>query len=161
MSRVLFLDIDGPLIPGRAYTMPGQTKPIVTTFDPCAVGFINEACAKTNRKIVIHSSWSRTGFWKINVDGPGDVHDHCIAQGINADLFHPDTYCDRDVSWRYDRVRGWLAKHPEVTDFVVLDDEPEDLSYKGELVDKHLLLIDFEDGMTMKDFRKLRDGNWS
>lgn len=158
MTRILFLDIDGPLIPGRAYDMPGQTRPIVTNFDPCAVGMINNACRKQKRKIVLHTSWIRTGFWQIGVDGPGDVHDHCIAQGIDADLFHEDAYCDRDVSWRYHRISNWLGTHPEVTDYVILDDVPpdEDWPYK-----KHFLWIDFDNGISMKNYRQLLDGDWS
>ena len=136
--------------------MPGQTKPIVTKFDPCAVGMINRACEKQDRKIVLHTSWIRTGFWRIGVDGPGDVHDHCISEGINPDYFHEDLYCNRDIHWRYDRIGEWLKRHKEVEDFVILDDTPpNDDNWK-----KHLLLVNFEDGMTTKIFHKLLDGTF-
>jgi len=155
-DRILFLDIDGPMIPQRAYDMPNQTRPIVTIFDPCAVGMINRACNKQKRKIVLHSSWIRTKFIETYVNG--DVKEHCIAQGIEAELFHDDAYCNRDVSWRYDRVDLWLQDHPGTTDFVVLDDEKCDPLWHYK---KQLLLIDFDNGMTMKDYCKLLDGNWT
>jgi hypothetical protein len=158
MTKVLFLDIDGVLLPGRAYKLPNQTRPVVTIFDPCAVSMVNEACRKQKRKIVIHSSWIRTGFWSIGKDGPGDVHDHMIDQGINPLHFHEDAYCNRDMSWRYDRIDEWLARHPEVIDFVVLDDEncPDDWKFKT-----HLIHTDFDEGITMKIFQRILDGTFS
>lgn len=153
MSKVLFLDIDGVVLPGRAYMLPNQTKPFVKTFDPCAVSMLNEACQKQDRKIVLHSSWIRTKF--IMEDGDGDVVGRCVSQGVLPELFHDDPYCNRDISWRYDRVDEWLARHPEVTDFFIVDDEPCDLNYKYR---KHLVLTDFDEGITLNIFRKLLDG---
>lgn len=156
-NRILFLDIDGPLIPHRAYDMPGQTRPYVTKFDPCAVGIINKACRKQGRKIVLHSSWIRTKFMTRDDLLGQDVKEHCIAQGIEAELFHEDAYCDRDTSWRYDRVLLWLNAHPEVRDFVIVDDEAPDPLWH---FTKQVLLVDFENGLTMKDYYKLLDGTW-
>lgn len=156
-NRVLFLDIDGPMIPLRSYDMPGQTRPVVTKFDSSAVGMVNRACFKTGRQIVLHTSWIRTNFWKPGIDGPGDVHDHCIEQGIKAELFHEDAYCNRDISWRYDRVDEWLSRHPEVDDYVILDDVACDPLWNKK---RHLLLIDESDGILMKDYHKLLDGTW-
>lgn len=153
MTKVLFLDIDGVVLPGRAYMLPNQTKPVVKTFDPCAVSMINEACRKQNRKIVIHSSWIRY-FWGDDLEG--DVHGHCIAQGIDGSLFHEDLYCNRDIHWRYDRVAEWLARHPEVTDFCIVDDEPDpDDRFIG-----HLINTDFDEGITMQNFRRILDGTF-
>lgn len=157
MDKILFLDIDGPLIPGRAYSMPNQSKSIVTVFDPCAVGLINKACKKQNRKIVIHSSWILTSLLAKNYLNGKDVHEYCVDQGIDSSLFHDDVYCDRDTPYRYNRIDKWLQEHPGTNDFVVLDDE-EPLSswhYK-----KNVLLVDFEDGITTKIYRKLADGDW-
>lgn len=157
VNRVLFLDIDGPMIPYRAYLMPGQTKPIVTKFDPCAVGLVNNACQKQGRQIVLHTSWIRTGFWKPDVSGEGDVLDHCVREGIHPSFFHEDAYCNRDISWRYDRIDEWLSRHKEVDDYVILDDEPCDTDWKRK---KHLLLISSDDGISLKDSSRLLDGNW-
>lgn len=157
MNKVLFLDIDGPMIPGRAYDMAGQTRPFVTIFDPVAVSIINTACEKQNRKIVLHSSWIRTKYIERDDLCGRDVKAHCTYQGINPEHFHEDAYCDRDTSWRYDRIDMWLAAHPEVNDFVVLDDEDCDPEWKHK---RHLLLVGFEDGLLMKHWRKLKDGDW-
>lgn len=154
-NKILFLDIDGVVLPGRAYLLPQQTKPIVKVFDPCAVSLLNSACDKQDRKIVMHSSWIRTQYWD-NYNPAGDVITHCVEQGINKELFHPDDpYCNRDISWRYDRVDEWVGRHPEVTDFLIVDDEPcaPDYQYKN-----HLVLTDFDEGITLAIYHKLLDG---
>lgn len=155
MSKVLFVDIDGVLLPGRAYYLPTQTTPFVTVFDPCAVAMLNKACKKQDRKIVIHSSWILTNFWQGGKDGPGDVHDHMISQGVDPSLFHEDCYCNRDNPKRYDRIAEWLRKHPEVTDFLIVDDDEEP---KGEERFKdQLILTNFNEGLTVRDFYRLNE----
>lgn len=155
MSKILFLDIDGVLIPGRAYMLPGQTHdPFVTLFDPCAVAMINEACRHQGRKIVIHSSWIRTKFAEFFVNE--SVEGHLIRQGIDKNLIHEDSRCNGDIDWRYNRVDEWLTRHPEVSDFFIIDDTECDDNYKFK---KHLILTDFDDGISMKNYRQLLDGN--
>lgn len=156
MNRVLFLDIDGVLLPGRAYMLPNQTEPIVKIFDPCAVSMVNSACEKQDRKIVLHSSWIRTGLWKIGEDGPHDVHNHVADQGINEKHFHTDLYCNRDIRWRYNRIDEWLSRHPEVDDFLILDDEPEERENRR--YDNHLILTNFDEGITMEIYHRILDG---
>lgn len=154
--KILFLDIDGVVLPGRAYMLPNQTKPIVKVFDPCAVAMLNQACKKQGRKIVVHSSWIR--YWD---DEELNVKDHIINQGIDPDHFHEDWSCDKNLHWRYDRVSEWLARHPEVDDYVIVDDEPENNGRGLEVKERykdHLLLTDFDEGITMKQFRRLMDG---
>lgn len=152
-QRVLFLDLDGPMIPGRAYSMPGQTKPIVKTFDPCAVGQLNEVCKYRDYKIVLHSSWVR-------IFGGENTYHHCVSQGINANLFHADAWCDEQETWRYTRVAKWLAQHPEVTDYFILDDEPYQADNRSdhphpEGMAGRLILVDFNEGLLKSTVERL------
>ena len=157
--KILFLDIDGVVLPGRAYMLPDQTKPIVKIFDPCAVSLVNAACERTERKIVLHSSWIRTGLWKIGEDGPYDVHDHLVNQGIDPKHLYRNPYCNRDISYRYDRIAEWVTDHPEVDDFVILDDvDIENDEHRW--LKKHLILTDFDEGLTLKNFYQLLEGDW-
>jgi HAD domain in Swiss Army Knife RNA repair proteins len=150
VAKILFLDIDGPMIPGRAYTMPGQTKPLVKTFDPVAVGLLNALCQNKGWRIVLHTSW-------IRIFGGQETYDHCISQGLKAEYFHKDAWCDETLNWRYTRVAKWLKEHPEVTRYNILDDEPyaADIDVYAavqenphpEDMEKHLILVDFYDGI--------------
>ena len=152
-NPILFLDIDGVVLPGRAYTLPNQTfDPFVTIFDPCSVSLLNEACKSAGFKIVLHSSWIRTKF--IDILPRGDVVAHCINQGIKAEYFHPtDPYCNRDISYRYDRIKEWLNRHPEAEDnFVILDDES---TPEGDPLERYLIQTNFDEGITLEIRRKL------
>ncbi len=150
MTKILFLDIDGPMIPGRAYSMPGQTKPLVKTFDPVAVGLLNALCQDKGWRIVLHTSW-------IRVWGGQETYDHCVQQGLKPQYFHKDAWCDEEIHWRYTRVAKWLVEHPEIDRYKILDDEPysEDIDiYEKALryphpadMKDHLVLVDFYDGI--------------
>lgn len=155
--KVLFLDIDGPMIPGRAYNMPTQTKDLVKTFDPCAVGLINSLCQSNKWKIVLHTSWVR-------IEGGGLTYYHCLAQGLDPKYFHEDAWCDENETWRYTRVAKWLDKHPETTHYFMLDDEPYktdryNYPHPVDMAD-HLALVDFNDGIITSTINKIRGGDW-
>jgi hypothetical protein len=154
--KILFLDIDGPLIPGRAYTMPGQTKPIVMKFDPCAVGLINNWCETRKWKLVIHSSWLR-------VFGAKETLANCVKEGIKAEHFHEDATCEENLE-RYTRVSKWLKDHPDTSHYMILDDEPyrsyisEDYPHPLDMKD-HLIIVNFENGIISQTMDKLNGQN--
>jgi hypothetical protein len=154
MTKILFLDIDGPMIPGRAYKLPNQTKPFVMTFDPVAVSIINNVCQQEGYQIILHSSWVR-------IYGGQETYDHCITQGLKPESFHEDKWTGENENWRYNRVAHWLADHPEVTDYIILDDEPyepdrslDPINHPKDMED-HLMLIDFDDGLLMTHWRRM------
>lgn len=115
-QKIIFLDIDGPMIPHRALLLPGQT-PIMTVFDPVAVSLLNHLCEEYGWRIVIHSAW-------IKIYGGEFTHKHCISQGIKAEHFHEDAFCNEHIEWRYTRIAEWLNRHPEVKTYAMVDDEP-------------------------------------
>jgi hypothetical protein len=90
-ERILFLDIDGVVLPDRARHLAGQTKPKM--FDPCALGLLNKACHQRRFKIVILSSWLR--YWQPS-DGAPSVTE-CCEQGIKKGHFHVDSECDGNI----------------------------------------------------------------
>ena len=151
MTKVLFLDIDGVLLPRRAYMLPNQTNnPYVTVFDPCAVSMLNDALRKQKRQIVVHSSWirccTRTEIWE-----------HLVTQGVDQNYFHEEWYTDSHYHWRYDRVRDWMSRHKEVTDWVVVDDEVPASADDLKFLEGHSIFTDFDEGITMQIYRRLLD----
>lgn len=151
MNKIIFLDIDGPMIPYRCMFMPGQTVPW-TVFDPVAVSMLNNLCEEHGWRIVIHSTW-------IQVMGGQVTRDHCVSQGINPDHFHSLAFCDEREHNRWTRVAKWLEHHPEVTKYVMLDDDEyySDDYYKhpADMKD-HLIQINYYTGMMFKDFNAVR-----
>jgi hypothetical protein len=143
-KKVLFLDIDGVVLPNKAAYLPNQTKPLWKIFDPCAVALLNNICHRSRWKIVIHSSWLR--YWTVHAEAYNSVKDYCIGQGIKAGHFHDDAECRSDISWRYDRVDEWLSRHPEITRYVILDDTAPPSDYPR--ID-HWIKCNADEGITL------------
>ncbi len=140
------------MIPYRAMFLPGQTTPM-EVFDPVAVSLLNNLCSRHGWKIVLHTSWVR-------ILGGEYTQAHCIVQGIKSEHFHHDSYCNENINWRYSRVADWLNKHPEVTEYAIVDDEPyqDDLfgGYKyPEGMSLHMILVNYYVGFTYETYNNI------
>lgn len=154
-NQILFLDIDGPMIPYRAAWLPEQT-PVMTKFDPIAVAMINKLCEKRPElKIVLHSSW-------VYINGGEETLRHCINQGIKKEYFYEaDPFVKEDIHWRYNRVAEWLERHPEVTGYVIIDDTAYEKDTGGmqhpQEMNSRLVLIDYNDGITTDKYSDIME----
>ncbi|ONH84238.1 hypothetical protein APZ41_005345 [Roseomonas mucosa] len=136
-DRVLFLDIDGVLLSGRAWLLPtnqrlqamiramsgrAATMRLVAeaVFDPVAVELVNRVADATGARIVVSSSWRYTV-------GPEATRGKLLEQGLLEKLMHPDWACAPTGPGSNDKPRDiarWLEDHPEVADHLAIDDEP-------------------------------------
>lgn len=149
--RILFLDIDGVLLPQRMYLAANQTKPIVTVFDPGIVGMLNTLAQDYGWRFVIHSSWLRTSF-----HGKPSVYEHMIEQGLKREFFHDTHSClYAFTGTRWLAIADWLDDH-EVEDYFILDDESLPWAGYEHFKDK-LIQTDFCEGFTWSDFQRLQD----
>lgn len=121
MSKVVFLDIDGPMIPVKAYMLPGQTTS-ATIFDPCATSLLLRILEASGAKIVISSTHGKRGKEHIG---------RVFAQnGIDLSHLHNDWVTPRKMSSaRIHEIQWWLDAHPEVTHYVAIDDEQLDINW--------------------------------
>lgn len=147
MNKVIFLDIDGVLLPGRAYYAAYQTKPLVTIFDPCVVGMLNHIAEKKDYKFVLHSNWRRTEPRRIE-RGLGTLKEYFVEQGILPEYLHEDFMCPMKLSsTRWDDILFWLDAHPDVVDYWIIEDEKcPDL---GRWADGRVIQTDFDEGLTV------------
>lgn len=160
MQKILFLDIDGPLIPSRMYKAPGQTRPWVTMFDPAAVGMLNTIADKTGCKFVVHSSWVATTFhYDMLPNTKTPVLDHMINQGILADHFHDDWVAQYTFSGnRWHAIADWIINWQDdgiKTDYLILDDA--DMPYQFPLDKTRHIHVDFDEGFTYAQFQYILD----
>jgi hypothetical protein len=121
--KVLFLDIDGVLNSARTLVARGGYPMELTghhldMFDTIAVGLVRSLCEKANVSVVVSSAWRITH--------------HVDAIGRALDL----PTIDRTPSLSKTRgheIADWLAKHPQVTRYAIVDDDsdmlPEQLPY--------------------------------
>lgn len=115
-SHVIFLDIDGPMIPTRAYYLPGQTA-IVSLFDPCASSMLSNLLEQRDDiRIVISSTHGQ--------HGKQHIIDLFELNELDPNKLHTDWITPRKMSsYRSLEIAWWLSDHPEVTNWVAIDDE--------------------------------------
>ena len=141
MSRIIFQDIDGPLIPLRLYFgggRPYNQQLASFVYDPVAVGMLNHLCDKFNAKVVFNTAHN---------ENPDHVMRH---QGSvnNIQHLHPGectTEFVRSIPNRFDAINDWLSRHNGITEWIVIDDM--------EVHQPRQVLVDYSLGMTMESFQ--------
>jgi hypothetical protein len=88
------------------------------------VGLVGQIIARTGAKVVVSSSWRRAY----------DLHElqaflrcHGLKDSDVIDITPTDLHLNKELGYipRGLEIRTWLDAHPEVTAFVVLDDESD------------------------------------
>lgn len=143
-SRVCFVDYDGVVNTpmwneeGTACSYGWAKQGKVNNFQ--AVQWLSEACQKFGFDIVVTSTWR---LW--------DNYKECLINGgLRKGIEVLDrTPVIRDVP-RGAEIKAYLEEHPEITYYVIVDDEDDMLPEQME----HLILTDGDVGFTLKDFNK-------
>lgn len=135
--KVLFLDIDGVLNHSdtRHNVAPSDAEPLPLPIAPECMARLNRLVAETSAQIVISSSWRNFARSQRQDLGHALVRQGLIAEviGETPDLPNDQTWlanwqARKGASFPFEQLeRGWeiaewLAAHPEVTTFVILDD---------------------------------------
>lgn len=159
--KIIFLDLDGVLNTANYYDRLQHehlpTEDIFgTLFDPNAVEQLSHIIDSTNAKIVISSSWRYSGIasmramWKER-HLPGNLYD--ITSLFVADDYiraHMDDqsfdFYEAMTSAREMEISAWLQEHPEVTNYVILDDLDSLRQHEA-----HLVKINPKTGITNDD----------
>ena len=116
-SGVVFLDFDGVILTLRTCLAEGtswsRAKP-----DPVLTGVLRRICT-VGVKIVVSSAWRDAE--KITKDklAEGGLIEHLHADWKTKELRSRQAYSDRP-----EEVAEWLSRHPEITSYRILDDDP-------------------------------------
>jgi hypothetical protein len=147
--NIIFLDIDGPMIPYRAMYMKGQTLDPPAMFDPCAVGLLNRLADKTQSKIVVHSHWRKSTEHKEKYP---DIRQHLINQGIKEEHLDIDDHlCPGDrTTDRWEDIHTYLYKNDKVEKFVIIEDL--DCPEKWSSLKPHHCFINYDEGFGWKEY---------
>jgi HAD domain in Swiss Army Knife RNA repair proteins len=139
MTRVIFQDIDGPLIPMRMYyrgNRPHNGQSFL--YDPIAVDMLKVLCEKFDAKVVFNT---------LHNENPANIMLFQARTNNMLDFMltqDPITsFADLQVG-RLHAINQWLTRHPEVTEWVVIDDADIDTD--------RLVQVDFHNGMTINTF---------
>jgi hypothetical protein len=149
--RVIFLDIDGVLNSQATFCYHSQPEVLATlrpewgvslTWDPVLVSnyrlllrFLPE-----DVKIVLSSSW------RVGRNTLEEVKEMFDIRGVDSSRVIGCTpWLHLSGSTRGLEIQAWLDEHPEVTDFVILDDDSD----MGKLRKKHLFKTEWYVGLTL------------
>ena len=149
MSKILFLDFDGVVNTPQwyvntageyvvNYTHKGVYH-IVNNYQACQ--WVSAFCLRNDYQIVVSSSWR--------------IHNGCKAALYNGGLRKEvQIVGETPVLGSRRNGRGyeideWLKAHPEVTDYIILDDEDDFL-----LKQKRHLILCTQDGFLGEEFDK-------
>ena len=193
--NVVFLDIDGPLLPGRAHWLGSNTTMVTAArkktetpwffdwelkktvrFDPIAVHFFNAWVGFSDARIVISSNW--TGH-----TSKEQLRDLFNLNGLVGEFYEGDSWETTKHFRRQHRageINEWLLDHPDVTNFLIVDDDPtvkdlekdqsqhkkriayckkknmdtDDRPYVFKDLIGHVIEVSFDDGITLAQFQQ-------
>ena len=144
--KVLFLDIDGVINSERSSLALGGyphnfTEGDMAKFDHVAVALVRQLCRMTKCSIVLSSTW-RMYF------PPQEVSKALDLPVIDQTPDHGG------YDNRASEVAAWLAEHPEVTAYAIVDDVP--VFDMLPMLQERFVQTDPRVGMDLDDFRRLR-----
>ena len=142
IMKIIFQDIDGPLIPMRMYyrnhTRPHNGQSFI--YDPVAVDMLRVICERTGAKVVFNT---------MHNENPADVMMYqAQVNGMAGIMYEPDpitSFADLQIGRKF-AIGHWLFQHPEVTEWIVIDDADIDTD--------RLVQVDFQTGMNINTFIK-------
>lgn len=119
--KVIFLDIDGVLNHQKHYEWlietdeptPLQRTYPYTELNPKSCQLLNEIIKETGAEIVVSSSWRLDGENRLNY----------LFKYFGLPRIYDITPCLNTA--RGIEIGAWLAAHPEVIDYVILDDDED------------------------------------
>ena len=113
--KIIFLDIDGVLNSDNYYRNVDRNVKDWARFDPKAVKFIKKLVDDFAAKIVISSTW-RFGAVQLLKN---ELEKSELIKYLHKDWKTPQLYPPSKGK----ETKSWLDQHPEVTEYVILDDD--------------------------------------
>lgn len=115
LSRVVFVDIDGPMIPFSMFLIDRHAS-LNRTIAPIPIAVLNRLCERSGAKIVFNTTHN------ISLDDVPDIEVACVNAGLKQEYIHPDMKTKYPSIDRGNSVLEWLHRHPETTDWIAFDD---------------------------------------
>jgi hypothetical protein len=150
MTKIIFLDIDGPLVNYRTQ-VGSNSSGLMGKFDPIGVNMVNQLLQDFDAQLVISSTW------RINYG----IHMHHVLNvaGVHTKYLHDDDETPRgpDVNYRIGRdsrtleIDKWLDQHDGIVNYLIIDDIQISKPHSS-----HAVLVDANDGITYHNYLKMR-----
>jgi hypothetical protein len=146
LPRIIFLDIDGPVIPGHLYDVDPVAPYHRLLFDRNAIARLNRLCAAAGARIVTNS------MHNFDLMSNRSLRDDLVAWGVDPRYIHANwrtSFPMVNYASNPNPRRGWgrwlgiskWIEHNGECDWVCFDD-------RSWTDDPRLVLVDFEHGIT-------------
>jgi hypothetical protein len=113
--KIIFLDIDGVLNSETYYRTVERRVKNWTRFDPKVVDFIIKLIEEFTLKIVISSTWRFGAIKQLN----NELKKSGLIKFLHKDWNTPQTYPPHKGK----EIQIWLQKHPDIHEYLILDDD--------------------------------------
>ena len=133
MNKIIFLDIDGVLNDAPTILGTGDDLPTMEHLE-C----LKQIVDATGAEIVLSSSWRLYKRYTKDVN--------VALKKVNLHLID----VTEELRERDEEIREWLGRHPEVEQYLILDDEDV---FTEELKEHHIL-TSFYEGLLTKHVKK-------
>lgn len=146
---ILFLDFDEVFLNARAKTATGDL------LDPVSAGLIRRMCVDADMRIVVSSTWRSTHTGCIDVLTRAGLIDLLWSPIVLPSdpsydaAVHDDWRVQSQNHSRGDAVRAWLAAHPRIDRWLIIDDSFQDFDQQqlGRLIHTDLMF-----GVGLRDY---------
>lgn len=117
--KIIFLDIDGVLNSSQWFQGDGRVndRPL-GHLDPAACARVQRICDATQARICVSSTWRL-------IHKRPKLVEMFRLRGITAEVVGQTPQLPGSDQQRGDEICLWLSKHPEVTKYIVLDDDSD------------------------------------
>ena len=143
--KVIFLDFDGVLNCERYVKQSEQFGVII---DPEKLKLVKKIVDATGAKIVLSTSWRE--HWDIDTARCDKIGLQINEIFASADIEIFDKIPEINLRRAF-QIDCWLSEHPDVTDFVVIDDEFIGADFMN---DRFVKTSNYIDGLEEKDVIK-------
>jgi hypothetical protein len=143
--KILFLDIDGVLNSKLYYKYIYKPDSNWSRFDPYSVMLLKRLIEEFSLKIVISSTW-RNGIVNRLME---ELRRNDLIYYLHEDWFTPVM----KPAKRGEEIKLWLEKHPEVTEYIIIDDTEHIL--EDQL--SRFVKTDIYEGMVGEHYYQARD----
>lgn len=128
-NKVIFLDIDGVLCTLRSHFAHQNRGGLNDAWDQTCCLMVERLCRDHNAAIVVSSTWriGRKEVLDLYLSVYG-LASYCYGEKRPNDMFSrevEDYITPRLDADRGDEIKAWLDKHPNVTQYIILDDDSD------------------------------------
>lgn len=135
--KVMFLDIDGVVCTMKSQYAYGE-RLLMESWDMTVCQMLRRLCAANGYTIVCSSVWRKNPHTRYYFGVYG------LIEHIHDDW---RTTCTR-MECRGEEIQEWLSRHPEVTDYIIVDDDSDFLENQKPFHIK----TDSKEGFSASDF---------